>query len=124
LDYKRNNMVFNSTKEYIDSFPPDIQEILEKVRATILKAVPEAEEAMGYGVAAFKLNGKYLIYYAAFKNHIGIYPTPEVIEAFKYELKGYRQSKGTIQFQLDEQIPYDLIERLVKYKAQGIIKNF
>lgn len=107
-------MTFKSTDEYIKSYPDDTQEILEKVRKTIQRAAPEAEESIGYGVAAFKLKNKRMVYYAAFKSHIGLYPSPELIEEFQKELSKYKLSKGTIQFQIDEPIPYDLIEKIVK----------
>jgi uncharacterized protein YdhG (YjbR/CyaY superfamily) len=107
------------TDEYISKFPEDTQKILNKIRKTIQTTAPKAEEAMQYGVPAFKLNGKYIACYAAFKAHAGLYPTPETIEHFKKELSEYDQSKGAIRFPLDKEIPYDLIKKIVKYNAEN-----
>lgn len=102
--------------QYIDKQAPLQKEILLKIRKLILKAAPLATEAMSYGVPAFKLNG-ILIMYAAFTNHVGIYPEPQTIKAFKKELMDYEISKGTIRFKLAEPIPYRLIEKIVKYRV-------
>jgi uncharacterized protein YdhG (YjbR/CyaY superfamily) len=104
---------------YIDKQAPLQKEILEKLRKPIKKSAPLATEAMSYGVPAFKFKGN-LVLYAAFKNHIGIYPEPKTIQVFKNELKNYDTSKGTIKFALDKQIPYDLIEKIVKYKYKNL----
>lgn len=101
--------------EYIDKQKSPQREILVKVRELIRKLVPEAEEKMSYGVPAFKLDGKSILY-AAFKEHVGLYPEPEVISVFKEELKGYQTSKGTIKFAINEPIPYDLISRIITFK--------
>lgn len=98
--------------EYIDKQPSPQKEILIKIRELIRKLIPNAEEKMSYGAPAFKLNGKQILY-AAFKNHVGIYPEPEIIEKFKEELKNYETAKGTIKFNLDKPIPYDLIKKIV-----------
>lgn len=103
--------------EYIAGFPQDVQEILEKIRATVREAAPEAKEKISYGMPAFTLNGN-LVYFAAFKNHIGFYPIPSGIEEFKEELSVYKQGKGSVQFPLDEPMPYELITRIVKFRAQ------
>lgn len=103
--------------EYIAGFPPDIQEILEKIRLTIRKAAPKAEEAISYMMPTFKLHGN-LVHFAAFKNHIGLYPAPSGIEAFKEELSVYEGGKGTIRFPLDQPIPYTLIGKIVKFRVQ------
>jgi uncharacterized protein YdhG (YjbR/CyaY superfamily) len=107
---------YKSIDEYIEEFPDNIQTILEKVRQTIRKAAPEATEAISYQMPAFKLHGN-LVYFAALKNHIGFYPTPSGIEAFEEELLPYKTSKGAIQFSLDKPIPYDLIEKIVKFRV-------
>ncbi|MCD8507427.1 DUF1801 domain-containing protein [Candidatus Woesebacteria bacterium] len=91
------------------------QEVLQKIRELIQGLLPEAEERMSYGVPSFRLDGKSILY-AAFKNHIGLYPEPEVIELFQEELANYETAKGTIKFPLDKPIPYDLITRIVKQK--------
>jgi len=102
--------------EYIAGFPPEIQEILQKIRLTIRKAAPKAEEAIKYMMPTFTLNGN-LVHFAAFKNHIGFYPAPKGIEAFKDELAAYELSKGTIRFPLDKPIPYTLIGKIVKLRV-------
>lgn len=103
--------------EYIAGFPADIQELLEKVRATIHKAAPDATEAISYQMPTFKQNGN-LVHFAAFKSHIGFYPVPSGIEAFKQELSKYPQGKGSVQFPLDKPIPYALITKIVKFRVK------
>jgi uncharacterized protein YdhG (YjbR/CyaY superfamily) len=103
--------------EYIKTFPADIQKILEKIRQTVRKAAPEAQEAISYQMPTFKLNGN-LVHFAAFKDHIGFYPVPSGIEAFRKELSPYIKGKGTIQFPLDKPIPYDLVEKIVKFRVK------
>ncbi len=104
--------------EYIETFPKNVQIILEKMRQTIKKAAPEAVEAISYKMPTFKLNGKNLVHFAAFKNHIGFYPIPSGIEAFKEELSLYKQGKGSVQFPMDKPIPYDLVKKIVDYRAK------
>lgn len=103
--------------EYIAEFPEDIQEILQKVRMTIKKAAPEAEEALKYQMPTFTLKGN-LVHFGAFKEHIGFYPVPSGIEAFKDELSVYKSGKGSIQFPFDKPMPYDLIGKVVKFRVQ------
>jgi uncharacterized protein YdhG (YjbR/CyaY superfamily) len=110
--------------EYIKGFPVDVQVILEKMRQTIRRAAPGAVEAISYQMPAFKLNGKGLVYFAAFERHIGFYPIPSGIEAFKKELSPYKQGKGSVQFPLDEPIPYDLVERIVKYRVKENLEHY
>lgn len=105
-----------SIDEYIAGFPAPIQEILEKVRATIREAAPDAEETIGYQIPTFKLAGN-LVHFAAHKKHIGFYPAPSGIEKFKKELAAYEMSKGTIKFPLDKPIPYGLINEIVKIRV-------
>ena len=101
---------------YIAGFPENIQGMLEKVRATVREAAPEAEEAIKYGMPTLTLNGN-LVHFAAFKNHIGFYPAPAGIEEFKNELAGYKGAKGSIQFPLDKPLPLDLIAKITTYRA-------
>ncbi len=108
---------FESIDEYIKTFPPDVQKTLEKMRRTIRKAAPEAEEAISYQIPTFKLNGD-LVYFAAFKKHIGFFPTSFGISAFKKELSKYKTSRGTAQFPLDQPIPYDLVTRIVLFRKK------
>jgi len=102
--------------EYIAAFPKNIQKLLKEIRATIRKAAPEAEEAMKYGIPTFVQKGN-LVHFAAFKNHIGFYPAPRGIEAFKKELSIYEGGKGTVQFPLDKPMPLPLIAKIVKFRV-------
>ena len=106
--------------EYIKTFPKDVQSILEKMRQTIRKAAPEAVEAISYQMPTFKLNGKNLVHFAAWRNHIGFYPTPSGTEAFKKELSRYKAAKGSVQFPLGEPIPYDLVKKIVIFRMKEI----
>jgi uncharacterized protein YdhG (YjbR/CyaY superfamily) len=100
--------------EYIADFPPHVQPHLEKVRAAIRKAAPDAEEAIKYRIPTFVLNGN-LIHFAGWNNHIGIYPGSKPVEVFKDELAKYEVSKGTVRFPLDKPIPYGLIGKITKF---------
>jgi uncharacterized protein YdhG (YjbR/CyaY superfamily) len=104
--------------EYIAGFPHDVQEILEKIRTTIRKAAPEAEETISYQMPTFTLKGKYLIYFAAYKKHVGLYPAPRGNAEFNEELSVYKAGKGTVRFPLDKPIPFDLISQIVKFRAK------
>ncbi|MBS1604478.1 MAG: DUF1801 domain-containing protein [Bacteroidetes bacterium] len=106
---------FQSVDQYISTFPPATRKALKDIRSAIKKAAPGAEEAISYNIPAFKLDGM-LVWYAGYKEHIGLYPRPNVIQLFKKELTGYKLSKGTIQFPLDQPLPIDLITRIVKYR--------
>jgi uncharacterized protein YdhG (YjbR/CyaY superfamily) len=109
---------FKTIDAYIKAFPEDIQRILEKMRQTIRRAAPEAEETIAYQMPTLKLNGKNLVHFAAFKNHIGFYPIPSGIEAFKDELSPYIAGKGSIRLPLDKPIPYDLVKRIVEFRVK------
>jgi len=102
--------------EYIANFPEDIQKILQELRVTIQASAPEAEEAISYQMPTFKLKGN-LVHFAAYKKHIGFYPTPRGIEAFAEELSVYKGSKGTVQFPIDQPLPLDLISRIVCFRV-------
>jgi uncharacterized protein YdhG (YjbR/CyaY superfamily) len=114
---KASKKRFDTIDEYIATFPRDIQEILEKIRRTIQESAPNAKEAISYQMPTFKLNGN-LVHFAAFKNHIGFFPTPSGISRFKKELSHYETSKGTVRFPLNEPIPFDLIRKIVKYRVK------
>ncbi len=103
---------------YITGFPENVQNILETIRATIKKATPEAQEGIAYGMPAFKLNGKPLVYFGGYKNYIGFYATPTGHTKFEKELSRYKQGKGSVQFPLDEPMPLDLIAKIVKFRVQ------
>jgi uncharacterized protein YdhG (YjbR/CyaY superfamily) len=100
--------------EYIAGFPKDVQERLQKIRATIRKAAPEAEEAIKYQIPTFVLNGN-LIHFGGYQHHIGLYPGSRPVEEFKDELTKYRVSKGTVQFPLDKSLPLGLIGRITRF---------
>ena len=107
-----------NTDQYISSFPPATQKILQQIRATIKKIAPKAEEAISYGIPVFNLNGTYLIYFAGFKNHVSIYPAPRGKDEFKEILSAYKGGKGTVQFPLDKPIPFNLITKIVKFRIK------
>jgi uncharacterized protein YdhG (YjbR/CyaY superfamily) len=109
---------FNSIDEYIDSFPKEVQEKLEKIREIVQKTAPKAEETISYGMPTFNLNGSYLIYFAGWKNHISLYPVPSNDEAFQEELSPYLCGKGTAKFPLKKPIPYELVEKIVQYRMK------
>ena len=111
------NTKFQTVEEYISTFPPKTKKFLKDIRTTIKQAAPQAEEAISYNMPAFKLHGM-LVWYAGYKEHIGFYPRVTVIQAFKKDLEGYKLSKGTIQFPLDQPLPLDLITRIVKYRIK------
>ncbi len=112
----------NGIDEHIAKFPKDVQVILKKIKATIQKAAPNAEETINYGIPTFTLNGN-LVHFAGFKNHIGFYPTPNGIEKFKKELSIYKGAKGSVQFPLDKPIPYGLISKIVKFRVKENLKK-
>jgi uncharacterized protein YdhG (YjbR/CyaY superfamily) len=114
---KKMKTEFKTVDEYIATFSPEVQAVLEQVRQTVRQAAPDAVEALSYGMPAFKLNGKVLVYFAAFKSHIGFYPLPSGITAFEKDLAPYARGKGSIQFPLDKPMPLDLVTRIVKYRA-------
>lgn len=115
---KTNQIALKTIDEYIAAFPPDVQEILEKIRMTIRETAPEAEETISYQMPTFTLNGHYLVYFAAFKKHIGFYPAPIGNAEFEADLSGYESGKGTVKFPFDKPIPFDLIRQIVVFRAR------
>ncbi|GGF92897.1 iron chaperone [Paenibacillus aceti] len=111
-----NKITYESIDHYISTFPPDIQEILEKIRQVIREAAPEAVEKISYQMPTFAQQGN-VVHFAAFKNHIGFYPAPSGIDEFEQELAPYKAGKGTIQFPFGQPIPYDLITKIVKFQV-------
>lgn len=107
---------FTTVNDYIKSFPKEIQILLEKLRAIILKNAPDAVESISYGMPAYKTFGKPLVYFAAYKNHIGFYATPTGHSEFANELSKYKQGKGSVQFPLDA-VPFELVEKMVQFKV-------
>jgi uncharacterized protein YdhG (YjbR/CyaY superfamily) len=117
-----NKKIANSIDEYIANYPEDVQKKLQELRAVIKAAAPDAEEKISYQMPTFTLNGN-LVYFAAFKNHIGFYPIPSGIEEFKKELSVYKQGKGSVQFPINEPLPLDLITRIVKFRVKENLKK-
>lgn len=113
-----------TVETYIRNFPEETQRVLLQIRATIRESAPDAEEGIAYKMPAYKLNGKPLVYFAGYKNHIGFYATPTGHEAFASELSVYKQGKGSVQFALNQPIPYDLIRRIVAFRsAENLAKT-
>jgi uncharacterized protein YdhG (YjbR/CyaY superfamily) len=112
-----NRTKFDNIDVYIASFPEETRKLLEELRATIRKAAPEAKETINYGMPTFTLKGN-LVHFAAFKNHIGFYPTPSGIEAFKKDLAAYEGAKGSVKFPLVKPVPFDLISKIVKFRVK------
>ena len=123
--YVKGRVIMKSSKrrpvetidEYIAAFPQSLQQILQELRQTIRDSAPNAKEAISYQMPTFKLNGN-LVHFAAYKNHIGFYPTPSAINEFKEELSQYETSKGTVKFPINKPIPLELIKRIVKYRVK------
>ncbi|RYU97380.1 iron chaperone [Emticicia agri] len=118
-------MVNNTARnidEYLIDFPEATQEILQKIRALVHELAPEAKEAIKYAIPTFVLNGN-LVHFAGYKNHIGFYPAPTGTEAFKEDLAPYKTGKGSVQFQLNEPIPYDLIKKIVQFRIGENLKK-
>ncbi len=107
--------------EYHQLYPQEVQDLLQQLRQAILQAAPKATETISYGMPAFKLN-KVLVYYAAYKNHIGFYPTPKPIVHFKEELIPFKTSKGAIQFPINQKLPLALIKKIVKFRVADVLK--
>ncbi len=117
-----NKVGFNSMDEYIATFPEEIQKILQELRATIKASAPDAEEKISYQMPAFALKGN-LVYFAAWKNHIGFYPTSSGTQAFKLELSIYESAKGSVKFPLDQPLPLELISKIVKFRVAENLKK-
>ncbi len=109
--------------KYISQFPKEIQSILKQFQKAIREAAPDAVETISYRMPTFDINGKHLVHFAAFKKHIGFFPTPSAIVAFKNELLEYKTSKGTIQFPIDKPIPFNLIRKIVKFRLKETKSN-
>jgi uncharacterized protein YdhG (YjbR/CyaY superfamily) len=119
---EENKTTFQSVDEYILQFPLEVQEILQKLRKVIKEAAPEAEEKISWQMPTFVLHGN-LVHFAAYKNHIGFYPAPSGIDAFKQELSEYKGAKGSIQFPIKKPLPYEVISNIVKFRVVENIKN-
>ena len=119
---RTNQTTPKTIDEYIAGFPHEVQDILEKVRNAIRKAAPDAEETIKYQIPTFTFKGN-LVHFAAFKKHIGFYPTPSGIEKFKTELSVYEGGKGSVQFPLDKPIPFALIGKIVKFRVKESLER-
>ena len=119
---KRDTLGFTSIDEYIATFPVEVQVLLEEMRATIKAAAPEAEEKISYQMPTFFLKGN-LVHFAAYKKHIGFYPSSSGIQAFKRELSSFKGAKGSVQFPLDRPLPLELVGRIVKYRVAENLKR-
>lgn len=121
---KIDNKNILTIDSYIKTFPKEVQSILEEIRKTIKEVVPaETVETISYQMPSFKLKGKYVVYFAAWKSHIGFYATPGGNTAFQKELAPYKQAKGSIQFPLDEPMPFELIKKIAKFRVKEIQEN-
>ena len=114
---------FNSIDEYIATFPKDVQKILGELRGTIKAAAPDVEEKISYQMPTFNLNGRYLVYFAAWKNHISMYPIPSGSEAFDKEVSQYAEGKGTLKFPINKPLPLKLITKIVKFRVAENLKR-
>ena len=113
---------FNSIDEYIATFPEEIQKILAELRAAIKASAPDAEEKISYQMPTFALKGN-LVHFAAHKKHIGFYPSPSGIQAFKHELSIYEGAKGSVRFPIDKPLPLELISKIVKFRVTENLEN-
>ncbi len=109
--------------KYIEQFDPNVKTILASIRKIIFKIAPKASELMSYGMPAYKVNNKPFIYYAAYVKHIGLYATPSAHLVFIEELAPYKQGKGSVQFPLNQEIPYELIKKIIQYKYEELTQK-
>lgn len=114
---------YKTITEYIENFPQEIKTKLEEMRKVIKNAAPNSTETIKYGIPTFQLNGKNLVHFGGYKNHIGFYPTPNGLQEFEKELEPYLTGKGTAQFPLDKQLPTSLITKIVKFRAIQTLEN-
>ena len=115
---KAQNYKAKEITDYIESFPENVREQLHQLRSAILESAPEAEESISYKMPAYKISGRPLVYFAAFKNHIGIYATPTGNKEFEKLLSPYKQGKGSVQFPIDKPLPIDLIKKIVAFRVK------
>jgi len=109
--------------QYIAQFPPEVQVLLEELRALIHEVAPDATETISYAIPTFDLNGRHLVHFGGFAKHIGFYPVPSAMEAFKDELEPYRSGKGSAQFPLGQPMPADLIRRIVDFRVGEVTRK-
>jgi len=109
---------FRTVDEYIAKSSKNVRDVLQELKRVIKESAPEAEETISYDIPTFDLDGRHLVHFAAYKNHIGFYPTSSGVEAFKKELSPFKTSRGTVQFPLDKPIPFDLVKKIVKFRIE------
>lgn len=114
---------FTTIDQYIESFAEQTQKILQNLRKVVLEEVPGAEETIRYGLPTLRLNNKNVLHFGGFKTHIGFYPAPSGIGAFEQELAQYQTGKGTLQFPLDEELPWELIRKVARHRLAEVSKN-
>ncbi len=112
-----------SIDEYIAAFPPEVQDALRELRALIARAAPEATETISYAIPTFDLDGRHLVHFAGYAKHVGFYPVPSAMDAFREELEPYRSGKGSAQFPLGQPLPADLIRRIVAFRAREVRRS-
>ncbi|MBW7474781.1 DUF1801 domain-containing protein [Paenibacillus oenotherae] len=117
-----NNTTYETIEQYIAGFPPEVQQILETLRGVIRESAPDAKEKISYQMPTFALHGN-LVHFAAYNKHIGFYPAPSGILAFQQELSPYKGAKGSVQFPIDQPLPYDLIRRIVAFRVAENIER-
>ena len=118
-----DKVVFSSVDEYIASFPEEVQKILEEIRLTIKAIAPGVKERISYQIPAFELNGRNLVYFAAWKKHISLYPIPSGSKAFEKGIANYIAGKGTLKFPLDKPVPLEIIGEVVKFRVADNLEN-
>ena len=116
------NYKSKAVEEYIESFPYEVQKLLLGIRELILSKVADSEELISYGIPSYKYKGKNLIHFAGFKKHIGLYPTPAGVKAFEADIANYKTGKGSIQFPLNKEIPWQLIEKIIEFRLTEMSK--
>jgi uncharacterized protein YdhG (YjbR/CyaY superfamily) len=115
--------VSGSVDEYIATAEPEARQMLEELRTVLKAAVPEATERISWGMPTLDLNGKHLLFFAGYARHVGFYPLPRAVEAFKEELKSYKTARGSVQFPLDRPLPVDLVTRLAEFRVREVYAN-
>ena len=111
-----NRSTATTIDEYVSEFPPETQQVLQELRALIRSLAPEATETISYAIPTFDLHGKHLVHFAGYEKHVGLYPAPSGMEAFREDLRPYKTGKGSVQFPLDQPLPTDLIRRIVEFR--------
>ncbi len=112
-----------TVEEYLSQFPVPVRQKLAIIRGLIFELVPQATEKIGYGMPSYKLNGRQFLYYAAFSKHIGFYAYPNVYIEFKEELKNYKTGKGSVQFPLEEELPIELLKKMIQFRAEEMTQK-